>query len=44
MKQWKQFPKIFAISLAKPKNIVAFAFTYVLESLALFYGDFCMDL
>jgi hypothetical protein len=31
-------------SLAKPKNIVVIAFTYVLESFALFYGDFCMDL
>ncbi len=33
-----------AISVAKPKNIVVFAFTYVLESFALFYGDFCMGL
>jgi hypothetical protein len=30
--------------VAKPKNIVVFAFTYVLEGFALFYGDFCMDL
>ncbi len=32
------------ISVAKPKNIVVIAFTYVLESFALFYGSFCMDL
>ncbi len=41
------FPKnslFFVVSLAKPKNIVVFAFTYVLESLALFFGDFCMDI
>ncbi len=35
---------ISVISAAKPKKIVLFAFTYVLESFALFYGDFCMDL
>jgi hypothetical protein len=35
---------ISVISVAKPKSIVVFAFTYVLESFALFYGDFCMDL
>jgi hypothetical protein len=29
-------PKKFAISVAKPKNIVAFAFPYMLESFALF--------
>jgi hypothetical protein len=29
---------------SKAENIVVFAFTYVLESFALFYGDFCMDL
>ncbi len=43
--QW-QFPKKFVISVisvAKLKNIV-FAFTYVLESFALFNGDLCMDL
>jgi hypothetical protein len=42
-----QFPNKFVISVisvAKPKNIVVFAFTYVMESFALFYGDFCMDL
>jgi hypothetical protein len=41
------FPKKFIISVvsvAKLKNIVVFAITYVLESFALFYGDFCMDL
>ncbi len=49
MKQWiplaisKKFV-ISVISVAKPKNIVVFAFTYVMESFALFYGDFCMDL
>ncbi len=35
---------ISVIYVAKPKNIIVFAFTYVLESFALFYGDFCMDL
>jgi hypothetical protein len=40
------FQKTFVISVvsvAKPKNIVIFALTYVLESFALFYCDFCMD-
>jgi hypothetical protein len=32
------------ISVAKPKNIIIFAFTYVLECVALFNGDLCMDL
>jgi hypothetical protein len=32
------------ISLAKPKNIIVFAFTYVLESFAMFSGDFFMAL
>jgi hypothetical protein len=31
-------------SVAKSKNIVVFAFTFVLKSFGLFYGDFCMDL
>ncbi len=35
---------ISVISVAKPKNIVVFAFTNMMESFALFYGDFCMDL
>ncbi len=35
---------ISVVSIAKPKNIIVFAFKYVLESFALFYGDFCMDL
>jgi hypothetical protein len=35
---------ISVISVAKPKDIVVFAFTYVLESFDLFYGNFCMDL
>jgi hypothetical protein len=42
-----QLPKKCVISVnsvAKPKNIVVVAFTYVLESFALFYGNFCMDL
>ncbi len=41
------FQKKFVISvvaIAKPKNIVVFAFKYVLESIALFYCNFCMDL
>jgi hypothetical protein len=35
---------ISVISVAKPKNIIVFAFTFVLERFALFNGDFCMDL
>jgi hypothetical protein len=35
---------ISVISIAKPKNIVVFAFTYVLKGFALLFGDFCMDL
>ncbi len=35
---------ISIISIAKPRNIVVIAFTYVLESFANFYGNFCMDL
>ncbi len=31
------------ISIAKPKNIVFLAFTYVLESRALLYRDFGMN-
>ncbi len=41
------FPKnllFFVVFVAKPKNIVVFAFTYVLESFARFFGDFCMDI
>jgi hypothetical protein len=38
------FQKKFIISVAKPKNIIVFAITYVLEGFALFYGDFCLDL
>jgi hypothetical protein len=40
------FPKnsvFFVVFVAKPKNNVVFAFTYVLDSFALFYGNFCMD-
>ncbi len=34
---------VFSIfSVAKSKNIVVFAFTIVLDSFGLFYGDFCM--
>jgi hypothetical protein len=36
---------IFVISVAKPKNFVVFAFTYLSRSPALFFnGDFCMNL
>jgi putative alpha-1,2-mannosidase len=35
---------IFVISVAKPKNFVVFAFTYVSRSPALFNVDFCMNL
>jgi hypothetical protein len=41
------FPKnsvFFVVFVAMPKNIVVFAFTYVLESFALFFGDFCIDI
>jgi hypothetical protein len=31
------------ISIAKPKNFIVFAFTYVSESPVLFYRDFCMN-
>jgi hypothetical protein len=34
---------ISVVSVAKPENIVIFAFTFVLESFALFFCDFCMD-
>ncbi len=34
----------FVISVAKPKNFVVFAFTYVSRRPALFNGDFCMNL
>jgi hypothetical protein len=36
---------IFSVfSVAKSKNIFVFAFTFVLDSFGLFYGDFRMDL
>jgi hypothetical protein len=43
---WQFPPKnvISVISVAKLKNIVVIAFISVLESFALFYGNFCMDL
>jgi hypothetical protein len=31
-------------SVAKSKSIIVFAFTFVLDSFGLIYGDFCMDL
>jgi hypothetical protein len=31
-------------SVANSKNIVIFAFIFVLDSFGLFYGNFCMDL
>ncbi len=34
----------FCIFCSKVKNIVVFAFTFVLDSFGLFYGDFCLDL
>jgi hypothetical protein len=34
---------VFSVfSVAKSKNIVVFAFTLVLDSFSLFYGDFCV--
>ncbi len=38
------FHNKFVFSVAKSKNIVVFAFTFVLDSFGLFYGYFCMDL
>ncbi len=35
---------VSVVFVEKPKNIVVFSLTYELESFALFYGDFCMDL
>ncbi len=34
----------FIFSVAKSKNIIVFAFRFVLDSFGLIYGDFCMDL
>ncbi len=35
---------VFSVfSVVKSKNIVIFAFTFLLDSFGLFYGDFCMD-
>jgi hypothetical protein len=34
---------ISVISIAKPKNFVVFAFTYVLDSFVLLYDNFCMN-
>jgi hypothetical protein len=39
---WKFIQKKY-ISVAGPKNIVIFALTYVLEALAVLYGDFGMN-
>ncbi len=36
---------VFSVfSVAKSKKIIVFAFTFVLDSFGLLYGDFCMDL
>jgi hypothetical protein len=36
---------VFSVfSIAMSKNIVVFAFTFMLDSFDLFYDDFCMDL
>ncbi len=40
----KEFVFFFVFSVAESKNIVVFAFTFVLDSFGLFYGDFCLDL
>ncbi len=37
-------PFVSVISVAKPKNFVVFASTYVSRSSELFYGDFFMKL
>jgi hypothetical protein len=34
---------ISVISVTNPKNVIVFAFTYVIESFVLLYGDFCMN-
>jgi hypothetical protein len=34
----------FVVSVAKSKNIIVFAFTYVWKSFALFFGNFCIDI
>jgi hypothetical protein len=39
----KKYASIFVISGTKSKNIVVFAFTYVLETFALLYGDCSMS-
>ncbi len=41
---FKQNSFIFVISVAMPKNVVVFAFTYVSRRPALFNGNFCMNL
>jgi hypothetical protein len=44
MKQW--IPKKFVISVVsatKPKNILVFAFTCVMETFAMFFSDFYME-
>jgi hypothetical protein len=39
----KQKSLFSLVSVAKPRNIIVFAYTYMLESFSLHYGDFCMD-
>jgi hypothetical protein len=39
----KKFKYFCTISLARLSYIIVFAFTYVLENLALLYGDFGMN-
>jgi hypothetical protein len=34
---------VFSVFYVAKSNIVVFAFTFVLDSFGLFYGDFCMD-
>jgi hypothetical protein len=41
--QFKKKSIISVVSVAKQKNVIVCAFTYVLESFALHYGDFCID-
>ncbi len=36
-------PYISVIFIAKPKNLIAFAFTYVSECSELLYGSSCMN-
>jgi hypothetical protein len=42
--QFQQNSYVSKNFITKPKNFIIFSFTYVSESHALFYGDFCMNI